>query len=125
MSNVYPRYVDQNLPLLGLHHNLDFATISSEVGEQKPSRVMFDEAVKRASHVSRLLHGSELPDVAPEQMLHVGDDLQKDYLAAKALGMRALLFDPKGTADSDDLLPSEVIRSLDEVPAKIDELLGA
>ena len=28
VSNVYPRYVDQNLPLLGLHHDLDCATIS-------------------------------------------------------------------------------------------------
>jgi len=126
VSNVYPRYVDQNLPLLGLHHDLDFATTSSEVGEQKPSRAMFDEALKRASHVSRLLHGTELPDLAPEQVLHVGDDLEKDYLAAKAAGMRALLFDPNGKADPhDQLRPEDVISSLDEVPAKIDELLEA
>ena len=32
VSNVYPRYVDQNLPLLGLHRDLDFAATSYDVG---------------------------------------------------------------------------------------------
>jgi len=129
-SNVYPRYVDQNLPLLGLHHDLDFAAISYELGEMKPSRAVFDEAARRASHVSQLLHGSELEDVAPEQVLHVGDDVKKDYLAARAAGMQALLFDPAGkiTADAaaeQGVPPSDVIRSLDEVPGRIDTLMRA
>ena len=31
VSNVYPRYVDTNLPLLGLHRDLDFAATSYDV----------------------------------------------------------------------------------------------
>ena len=41
-----------------------------------------------------------------------------------AVGMDALLYDPKGEAQTSDELPaSAIVRSLDEVPAKIDELL--
>lgn len=54
----------------------------------------------------------------PPQVLHVGDDLKKDYLAAKAAGMQALLFDPQGkysAVESEELEAGDVIRSLDEV----------
>ncbi|EOD27480.1 hypothetical protein EMIHUDRAFT_235679 [Emiliania huxleyi CCMP1516] len=131
-SNVYPRYVDQNLPLLGLHRDLDFAATSYEAGALKPSRDVFDAAARKASHVNRLLHGRTQPDVAPGQahtVLHVGDDLEKDYLAARAVGMHALLFDPDGKAADPaaerGVPASDVIRSLAEVPSRIDELLGA
>ena len=67
-SNVYPRYVDQNLPLLGLHRDLDFAATSYEAGALKPSRDVFDAAARKASHVNRLLHGRTQPDVAPRQV---------------------------------------------------------
>jgi len=128
VSNVYPRYVDQNLPLLGLHRDLDFAATSYDVGVAKPDAALFHEACRRASHVSRLLaDDNEQPSITPNQVLHVGDDLKKDYLAAKAAGMQALLFDPKGkysAVDSEELDPSDVIRSLDEVPGKVDALLS-
>ena len=70
-SNVYPRYVDQNLPLLGLHRDLDFAATSYEAGALKPSRDVFDAAARKASHVNRLLHGRTQPDVAPGQVYTV------------------------------------------------------
>lgn len=126
MSNVYPRYIDQNLPLLGLHRDLDFAATSHEFGVKKPSPGLFDAARRRATHASRLLYGRELPDIEPAQMLHVGDDLQNDYLAARSCGMHALLYDPKGKAEPSEELPyGAIVTSLAEVPAKIDALLGA
>jgi len=125
VSNVYHRYVDQNLPLLGLHKDLDFAAISYELDDAKPSPHIFREAIRKASHVHRLLYGKEQPDILPSEVLHVGDDLQKDYMAAKKAGMCALLFDPKHDGEcSSEVVPSDVITSLDEVPAKIDEILA-
>ena len=124
ISNVYPRYVDQNLPLLGLHRDLDFATTSREVGVLKPDPAIFADALRRASHVRRLLYAEEAP-LRPDEMLHVGDDLQKDYLAARRAGLRALLYDPKGMAGTHaDLSSDDVIRSLDEVPARLDSILA-
>ena len=79
-------------------------------------------------HVSTSLCACACDDQAPivssvrerrTQVLHIGDDIKKDYLAAKAAGMRALLFDPDGKysgADSAEQLDaSEVIHTLDEV----------
>jgi len=123
VSNVYHRYVDQNLPLLGLHRDLDFASTSFEVGVTKPDSALFLDAVRKASHVARLLHGSELPDISPMEVLHVGDDLKKDYFAAKAAGMQALLYDPKGVHMS-QVLADDLVRSLDEIPGRIDALLA-
>ena len=74
----------------------------------------------------RLLNGRETPEIEAGEMLHIGDDLTNDYRAARAVGMRALLYDPKGEAKTSDELPaSAIVRSLAEVPAKIDELLRA
>ena len=123
VCNAYHRYVDANLPLLGLHHDLDFSAISYEVGAAKPDPALFAVARQRATHARRLLHGRELPEIQPEEMLHIGDDLRNDYLAARACGMQAILLDPKGEASHEDLPPSAVVKSLGEVPAKIDELM--
>lgn len=122
-SNVYHRYVDSNLPLLGLHRDLDFAATSYSFGEAKPSPKMYREAARQASVAARLIHGSGSP-IAPAEMLHVGDDLKNDYLAAKAVGMHSLLYDPNGeTAPSDKIPAEDIIKSLDEVPTKVDALM--
>ena len=42
------------------------------------------------------------PVITPEEMLHIGDDPQNDYLAATKCGMNALLFDPKGGGAEED-----------------------
>jgi FMN phosphatase YigB (HAD superfamily) len=140
-SNVYPRYVDANLPLLGLHRDLDFAVTSHALGQKKPSRAVFEAATRKAAHVHLLLGGgtSAVRDggaaaaapLEPEQVLHIGDDLQNDYLAARAAGLRALLFDPEGkyaaggsSSSVEGLARADIICSLDEVPARIDVLLG-
>lgn len=126
LSNVYPRYVDQNLPLLGLHTDLDFAATSHEFGVKKPEPALFEAALTRASHAARLLAADPtLPDIQPGELLHVGDDLNNDYLAAKAFGARALLFDPEGEAGDDAQLDKDdVVRSLREVSGRVDGLLA-
>ena len=80
---------------------------------------IFEVAARRASAAGRLLYGSELPEIAPEQILHVGDDLHNDFLAARACGQRALLYDPKGEAKHAELTPEDVVRPRANLPPPI------
>ena len=77
---------------------LDVATRVYEAQVAKPDPKLYEAALKRATHARRLLHGKDLPAIKPEEMLHIGDDLTNDYLAAKAAGWQAILVDPKGEA---------------------------
>ena len=125
VCNAYHRYVDNNLPLLGLHRDLDFAALSYEFDAAKPDAALYLAAARRASTACRLLHGADQPEVKPGEVLHVGDDLRKDFLAARACGMRALLLDPSGEAEHEELSKDDVVASLAEVPARIDALLNS
>lgn len=39
--------------------------------------------------------------IAPEQVLHIGDSISKDYLPAKTIGMHAILLDRFKTSDAE------------------------
>ena len=72
----------------------------------KPSRHMFDEAVR-------------LLDVPAEQILHVGDNLEKDVYGAVAAGMQSAWFACNRPMD----IRTEAVRVLPHVElARLDEL---
>jgi putative hydrolase of the HAD superfamily len=74
--------------------------ISSDIGWRKPAREFFVEMCRQAG--------------APaEQVLYVGDDPANDYQAAKAAGLRVVLFAPPGRT---------VVRSEEHIKA-LSELL--
>jgi REG-2-like HAD superfamily hydrolase len=83
VSNAEFRYRDVILPTLGLHQGSewDFGVFSGIVGFEKPDPRIFEAALQKAG------------GVAPDQVLHIGDSLRKDYLPARSLGMHALLLD--------------------------------
>uniref|UniRef100_A0A1S4C2V8 Ribulose bisphosphate carboxylase large chain n=1 Tax=Nicotiana tabacum TaxID=4097 RepID=A0A1S4C2V8_TOBAC len=56
-------------------------------GVEKPDPRLFEIALKRARNV------------APEEVLHIGDSMRKDYLPARSVGMHALLLDRFRTAN--------------------------
>jgi putative hydrolase of the HAD superfamily len=62
--------------------------ISSIIGWRKPALAFF----------GRICQELALP---AEQVLYVGDDLENDYRAADAAGLRAVLFDPQDEAPAD------------------------
>ena len=99
-SSVYRRYIDSSIPLLGLHHDLDFVATSFELGIKKPDPGLFLHAARKATVAHRLIYGvagdGDCANLVPSQMLHVGGNLENGHLAAKAVGMRALLYDPMG-----------------------------
>jgi putative hydrolase of the HAD superfamily len=80
----------------------DRVVVSAVVGSSKPSRAIFDEAVRLAG-------------VPHADALHVGDSLVDDYHGARAAGLHALLVDRSGRAPEG----SEAIRSLSELPPRV------
>ncbi|EYC27891.1 hypothetical protein Y032_0008g236 [Ancylostoma ceylanicum] len=67
---------------LDLYHLFDMVVISGEVGVEKPNPKIFEI----------VLDHYHLPNAC--QLLHIGDNFEKDYQAARDFGARALLFDP-------------------------------
>ncbi|KAG0582008.1 hypothetical protein M758_3G025600 [Ceratodon purpureus] len=89
LSNASYRYRDDILPQLGIKQGeeWDFGVFSGIEGVEKPNPEIFKIALSRA--------GS---NIIPEQALHIGDSLRKDFVPAATLGMHALLlnrFDSK------------------------------
>ncbi len=76
----------------GLDECLEFSVNSVQAGKEKPHPPIFEEALRRAA-------------VAPEEVLHVGDQVRSDVGGAKAMGMQAALLDRGGWHDSIDGCP--------------------
>ena len=99
---------DERLPTIlknkGLASYFDFILCSRVFGAKKPDAAIFVEALKSAG-------------CKPAEALHIGDS-KKDYLGARAAGMRGLLLNRKG----EDLGPLdvEVVRDLSDFKALIE-----
>jgi len=91
---------DERLPTIlknkGLAGYFDFILCSRVFGAEKPDAAIFEEALKSAK-------------CRPEEALHIGDS-KKDYLGARAAGMRGLLLNRKG--ESLGKLDVEVVSDL-------------
>lgn len=90
------------LERLELSPFFDGVVVSAVFGASKPSRAIFDEAVRLAG-------------VEHTEALHVGDSLVDDYRGARAAGLHALLLDRSGRAPEG----FETIRSLSELPPRV------
>lgn len=66
----------------------DFGVFSGLEGVEKPNPRIYEIALERAGNI------------APEEVLHIGDSMRKDYLPAKGVGMHALLLDRFKTPDA-------------------------
>ena len=77
------RNLDQLCQQVGLSPYLDFTVSSEEVGMEKPHPPIFMAALKRVG-------------AAPEEVVHVGDQLRSDVMGAQAVGMQAVLIDRSG-----------------------------
>ncbi len=82
---------------LGLQPRFQAVAISCEIGCGKPSVAIFNAAAAGLG-------------LAPERILHVGDDVAKDLLGARAAGFQARLLQRRGAGR----LPG-ALRSLDEL----------
>ena len=87
------------LERMGLLRYFDFMNASEEVCEEKPSKLFFEECVKKSKCLA-------------SECLFVGDNLEKDYRGAVASGLNALLFNPHNKNIPEDVIQ---IHSLKEI----------
>ncbi|KAI8972268.1 HAD-like domain-containing protein [Pilobolus umbonatus] len=80
ISNSDERVVDV-VENLNLSKYFDFVLASSLVGYEKPNKAIFQKALQKADNIS------------PENALHIGDDLEKDYHGATNAGWNAMLLE--------------------------------
>jgi putative hydrolase of the HAD superfamily len=74
-----------DLGRIGLHGHFRFSVSASEVGVAKP-------------HATIFLHACERLGIAPENVLHVGDDPLADVVGARDAGLRTAWLNRNGSA---------------------------
>ena len=80
ISNYDKRIVNM-VEALELASYFDFITYSEETKCSKPQKGIFEDAVRK----------SGLQNLTMTEILHIGDDLKKDYVGAKDMGWNAYL----------------------------------
>ena len=114
-SNTPTRHMESVLPMLdSFHDNFSWFTCSQQVGHEKPSKEIFQDAYDQAKF------WLDDPDLTKDSILHIGDSYTCDYCGAKAFGFQALLLDrsdhPSVTAYQDWLeAPEYEGKSLEDV----------
>lgn len=84
----------------------DFGVFSGLEGVEKPDPRIYEIAIERAGNI------------APEEALHIGDSLRKDYIPAKSVGMHGLLLDRFKTSDAEEWRKSGAVVLPDLVAAR-------
>ncbi|CAN6479160.1 unnamed protein product [Victoria cruziana] len=92
VSNAEYRYQDVILPALGLNKGSewDFGVFSGIEGIEKPNPRIYEIALEKGGNIT------------PENTLHIGDSIRKDYMPAKSIGMHAILIDRFKTPDAEN-----------------------
>jgi len=97
--------LERVLAAVGLEGAFDFVLCSALEGTEKPEPEIFRRALARAA-------------VEPGEALHAGDDLRNDVEGPAALGIPAVLVDPRGKY-ADRELPCPRVTGLGELRATI------
>ncbi|KAJ1674318.1 hypothetical protein EV182_003522 [Spiromyces aspiralis] len=89
------------LASLDLSQYFDFIVTSAKFGEEKPSPLIFEAALRNMG-------------VSAFDALHVGDDYKTDYVGAKSVGMEALIID-RACMGASETEPGIYIHSMQEL----------
>ena len=90
--------------MLDLADRLSFMVFSKEVGEEKPQKKIFEAAVHAAEPwlVKEKRWGKKAAPLIPSEVLHIGNDFDKDFLGAKNFGFQAVLIDRFKNGEGDE-----------------------
>ena len=84
-SNTPTRHMETVLPMLDIHNHFKWFSCSQDIGHEKPSLEIYEASFVQARFW--------IPDLLPEEVLHIGDSYAADYCGAKRFGFQALLLD--------------------------------
>ncbi|MEJ2177381.1 MAG: HAD-IA family hydrolase [Gammaproteobacteria bacterium] len=87
---------------VGIGHYFDFSISASGAGASKPSPVIFQAAADHAG-------------VVPENILHIGDDAERDICGAARAGMKTLWINPQGLPWNGPHQPNHEVRLVTEL----------
>jgi HAD superfamily hydrolase (TIGR01549 family) len=114
--SVPPEYCRREFARQGFAELTDFAVFSSDVGYRKPSRIIYETALKQAFANG---HGRDT-----SRVLFVGDSPALDVIAPASMGMKtALVASPHGFWPDEDhaqAKPDLRVRSVAELPGLLD-----
>jgi putative hydrolase of the HAD superfamily len=102
-GRTWGRYLRALQDDLGIGPLFDVRVFSDEVGRRKPERTIFEAALGPLG-------------LRPQEVVHVGDDLDADIAGAKRLGMRAVWFSAEPWANPDAAAADASIRDHAELP---------
>ena len=98
--------LEPTLQRQSIRHYFDVVVTCMDAMAEKPDSRIFEYALRRAG-------------VQAHETVHVGDDVQRDFMAARRVGMKAILLNVDNKLSSDDLqeVPADyVVQSLAEIP---------
>ncbi|HUK84317.1 MAG TPA: HAD family hydrolase [Candidatus Acidoferrum sp.] len=103
-----PECIDKLLETHGLDEFLDVVVVSAAVNKRKPSKEIFENALKALS-------------VSAEETVFVGDTLDADIEGAKGAGMRAVYIERRIQNESGHFKPDKTIKRLSELTSMLEE----
>jgi FMN phosphatase YigB (HAD superfamily) len=108
-SDCSTRSLDTTLPNLNLHDKLYFFTSCQEVGESKPSPLMFSTTFDSI----RVWN----PEIQKQEVLHIGTKFSADYEGAKQFGFQSLYLDRSeaGISNGSESFNADIIFDLNEL----------
>ena len=92
---------------IGIGHHFDFVATPAEAGAAKPDSAIFKLALDACG-------------MAPERVVHVGDDPVRDVAGAAAAGLRTVWMNPDGRPWPGETRPDAEIRSLASLLSVVD-----
>ena len=99
-----------DLKQIGISQHFDFYLSSAQVGKSKPHPRIFQAAIDQAK-------------CAPEQIIHVGDDLQIDVAGAATMGMKTIWVNTHKKPRLGPHHPDVEIHRIGDLVKAIEELL--
>lgn len=100
LSNGFAKTQETKLSNLDLNSFFKYRIFSENVGAMKPSSEIFNAAMKVAR-------------VQPDEIVYVGDSYENDILGAKAVGWRAILFNPTKKTTHESRADAEIASLLE------------
>ena len=97
---------------LGYREMFDALVVSAEVGYRKPSRVIFEQALKETGSI-------------PESCVMVGDMYEADIVGANNMGMNSVLIDVYDNQQQHYGEATVAIKDISEFPAALEDILSA
>ena len=108
ISNIWSKsdYYVEKFKEVGIYHLFDIIVFSADYGHIKPSPLLFKKAIEAFA-------------VACHKMVYVGDNLKRDVVATKVLGLSAIWLDiGRSSLDEIDIRPDLIIHDIEELLSK-------